>query len=82
MESEHEGSIMIPINTLIEVAERAFWRGEKSLEFRRPMKVGEEFESLPEDVKESLRNLKSDDLRNILSARSIQPVCQGDGSWQ
>lgn len=45
-----------------EIAEDAFWSGEKPLEFGRPMKPGEFFEKLPPEIKEELKNLTAADL--------------------
>lgn len=56
---------MTALNLLIEKAEHAFWRGQKDQEFRRPLRPGEFYNNLPEDVKEKLRTLKSDDLKYI-----------------
>jgi len=56
---------MTPVETLLEVGECAFWKGQKDNEFRRPVKVGEFYNNLPEEIKEKLKNLKSDDLRKI-----------------
>ena len=56
---------MAAIDTLIEVAERAFWIGQKDQEFRRIHKPGEFFNSLPPAVKKQLRSMKSDDFKNI-----------------
>jgi len=59
------------MNSVIElfcnVAEQAYWKGQKDQEFRRPMRVGEAFSKLPEYVKEKLKTLKSDDTRKIRS---------------
>lgn len=52
-----------PNTVLIETAERAFWQGHFLKGNRRdPGKPGEFFEKLPEEEKEALRNLKSDDV--------------------
>lgn len=56
---------MSAIRTMIEIAEAAFWKGNWERQFRRPMKVGEHYANLPEDIKEKLKNLKSDDFKNI-----------------
>lgn len=53
------------IETFIQIAENAFWKGEKEREMRRPIKVGEHFQSLSEDIKEKIRNMKSEDFKNV-----------------
>ncbi len=58
-----------PNTTLIEAAERAFWQGHFLNGNRRgPGKPGEFFNNLPEEDKEALRNLKSDDVDVRLDA--------------
>lgn len=58
---------MSTLELFLEVAERAYWRGEFDRQRHRshPLQVGKFYEGLPEDVKDRLRALKSDDLRNV-----------------
>ena len=53
------------VELLATLGERAYWQGDKCSEMRRPMRVGEFYDKLPQDVKDKLKNLKSDDLRKI-----------------
>lgn len=58
-----------PNATLIETAERAFWQGQSLKGNRRdPGKPGEFFNNLPEEEKEALRNLKSEDVNVRIDA--------------
>ena len=56
---------MAAIDTLLEVAERAFWIGQKDQEFRRIHKPGEFFKSLPPHVQKQLRGMKSSEYKNV-----------------
>lgn len=53
------------VNTFLELCETAYWRGQKEQEFRRPQKPGQFVENLPPEVREKLKTLKSDDLKNV-----------------
>ncbi len=56
---------MSAIETFIEVAECAFWRGAKEREMRKTQKPGESYANLPPEVREKLANMKSDDFKNV-----------------
>ncbi len=56
---------MAAIDLFCEVAENAFWRGQKDQEFRRLMKPGEFFMNLPPDVKARLSKMSSDEFKNV-----------------
>jgi hypothetical protein len=56
---------MKPRETLLEVAERAFWVGQKDQEFRRVCQPGAFFLSLPRATRRQLKALTSDDLKNL-----------------
>ena len=53
------------IHTFIEIAEHAFWKGQKEQELFRTMKPGEFYLNLPEVVQEKLKDLKSADFNNV-----------------
>lgn len=57
---------MNPIETLMEVAIHAYFRGDFDRQRRRPPgNPGEFFNNLPEQTKETLRQLKSHDFRQL-----------------
>lgn len=62
---ERQTTMTLTFSTLLKVIEGVYWKGQVEAERRRPMKVGEAYESLPEELKKQIQNLKSDDFRNI-----------------
>lgn len=56
---------MTPADTLIEVAEQAFWKGQKDQEFRRIRKPGEFLMSLPPEIQRIFANMSSKEFSNV-----------------
>jgi len=72
---------MTAVETLLQAVDSIYWMPDHF--WIKDYKPGQHYEQLPEETKEKLRMLKSDDLRNVRMdlVKDVVGYCEYRGQW-